>query len=93
MWKKCDVEKVCLVPKTAFYPVPKVDSIVLAFSREEKYEEVDDQIFLDFLKVVFREPRKTLQNNLLKGEYSKESILNAFTENKLAEKVRAEELT
>ena len=64
--KKCFTEKVCLVPKTAFKPAPKVDSIVIGFESHDIFSHIDDTKFLDFIKVCFSEPRKKLQNNLLK---------------------------
>ncbi len=91
--KKCFTEKVCIVPKTAFSPAPKVDSIVLAFEIHEKFNDISDEKFLEFIKICFSEPRKKLQNNLIKWNYSKESIVWRFSKLWFSELVRAEELS
>jgi 16S rRNA A1518/A1519 N6-dimethyltransferase RsmA/KsgA/DIM1 with predicted DNA glycosylase/AP lyase activity len=41
-----------------------VDSSVLLFNLEDKYPEVDDEIFLNFIKKAFLAPRKKLVKNL-----------------------------
>lgn len=93
MWKKCTIKRVCDVPKAAFYPVPKVDSIVLAFEFQKRYPNIDDVKFLDFLKMIFKEPRKTLQNNLVNGGYTKEQVWVLIKHIWEKETVRAEELS
>jgi len=55
------------ISKAYFRPIPKVDSSVLAFYREEKLIDICDREFLEFIKDAFREPRKKLLNNLTKS--------------------------
>jgi len=50
-----------LVPPEAFTPPPKVDSAVLEIRKEHS---PDDEVFEDFLRTAFRQPRKTLFKNL-----------------------------
>jgi len=58
-----DVEVVEPVPPEAFVPPPAVDSaVVRAVPREPDYEIPDDDFFLDFLKAVFTQRRKTMRN-------------------------------
>lgn len=90
--KKCFTEKVCLVPREAFHPAPKVDSIVIAFESHSQFNDIDDTQFLEFIKLAFVEPRKKLQNNLLKAGFEKEKINEIFSKLSLGEMVRGEEL-
>ena len=56
------IEKVCDAPAGAFYPPPKVDSIVLEFVPIERSFDVDRVV--SFVRTGFTQPRKTLANNL-----------------------------
>lgn len=91
--KKCSVKKVTLVPKTAFFPAPKVDSIVLAFTLHTMYSEVDDALFLKTIKMCFVEPRKTLQNNLLRSWCTLEEIHEIFSRFWFTQSIRAEDIS
>ncbi|AGM25578.1 16S rRNA (adenine(1518)-N(6)/adenine(1519)-N(6))-dimethyltransferase RsmA [Spiroplasma chrysopicola] len=60
----CDIKKVCLVGKNNFFPVPKVDSIVLAFTFNKKNLVIDNETkFLEFIRTLFAHKRKTILNN------------------------------
>lgn len=49
----------------AFYPPPKVDSRLIYFKpREELVVIPDEQNFWKFIKMLFRQPRRTIKNNL-----------------------------
>ncbi len=55
----CDVDKVCDVPNTSFYPVPKVDSVVIKLIRNDRIKEVKDiNIFKRVVKAAFFNRRK-----------------------------------
>lgn len=60
----CTVEKVVEVPRTCFYPVPKVDSTVLRLVRRETREvaPVDERRFFSCIRTAFSMRRKTLAN-------------------------------
>ncbi len=51
------------VPRSAFDPPPKVDSAVVILETKDKREAGDEE-FEKLLGAVFRQPRKTIQNNL-----------------------------
>ncbi len=51
------------VGKEVFYPAPEVDSVVLSFVRRRTKTVADDK-FINFVKICFRQKRKTLKNNL-----------------------------
>ncbi|WP_435349636.1 16S ribosomal RNA methyltransferase A [Haloarchaeobius sp. HRN-SO-5] len=58
-----DVEIVETVPKEAFSPPPAVDSAVVRCTpRDPDYEVDDEDFFLDFVKAVFTQRRKTMRN-------------------------------
>ena len=56
-----EISRVALAPAGAFFPPPKVDSIVLRFLPRA---ESPDSEFLTFVRRGFTQPRKTLTNNL-----------------------------
>lgn len=58
-----DVAVVEPVPKEAFSPQPAVESAVIrALPRDPDYEVEDEAFFLDFVKAVFTQRRKTMRN-------------------------------
>jgi 16S rRNA (adenine1518-N6/adenine1519-N6)-dimethyltransferase len=58
-----DVETVETVPPTAFSPQPRVDSAIVRLRpREPAYTVPDEAFFLDLLKAVFTQRRKTMRN-------------------------------
>ncbi|MCT9096697.1 16S ribosomal RNA methyltransferase A [Haloarchaeobius sp. HME9146] len=58
-----DVEIVETIPKEAFSPPPAVESaVVRCLPRDPDYEVEDEQFFLDFVKAVFTQRRKTMRN-------------------------------
>lgn len=76
--KKCSVWFWCLVPRDAFFPIPKVDSIVLIFQSISTYDEIDDEFFLIFIKKAFSHPRKKMLSNLVSSWYRKDILENVF---------------
>lgn len=85
------IEKLFMLPPGAFVPPPKVDSAVLRFSIEPKWERlrVPPQEFVEFLKLSFAQKRKTLFNNL-KAQYDAADIRAVMEKTKLRPDVRAE---
>ncbi|NLN51116.1 MAG: ribosomal RNA small subunit methyltransferase A [Acholeplasmataceae bacterium] len=61
-----DIIKVVDVKRTNFYPVPKVDSVVVKMVRKDDYlKKVNDlNFFQEFVEAAFKQKRKTLVNNL-----------------------------
>lgn len=59
-----DIEKISLVGRNNFVPVPKVDSIVLKFKLNKKYPLINDEEFIRFIRMMFATKRKTILNNL-----------------------------
>lgn len=90
--KKCIVKEMLFVPKECFRPIPKVESSVLLFELHNNYDEIPDDIFLEFIKKSFAEPRKKLVNNLVKAWYEKEKVLKSFAKLGFEEGIRWDSL-
>jgi 16S rRNA (adenine1518-N6/adenine1519-N6)-dimethyltransferase len=58
-----DIEVVETIPREAFDPQPRVESaVVRTLAREPEYSVPDDDFFMDLLKAVFTQRRKTMRN-------------------------------
>jgi len=69
-WKK--MEK---IPPGAFYPPPKIYSRLLHFKPRMNIKPIErESEFWKFIKICFRQPRRTLKNNLSQSHYSLDSI-------------------
>ena len=66
------------ISKHVFNPKPNVDSAVIVFEPKEKLSVKDEKDFFDFVKLSFKQRRKTLYNNL-KERYTKEKIEAMFS--------------
>lgn len=67
------VEWICAVPRSVFYPAPKVDSAVISITPSlELQSSIDSQEMLELTcRAIFGQRRKTLQNALLKSPHWK----------------------
>ena len=84
-----DIKRVCNVSKYSFNPVPKVENTVLLFIEKER-ADIDVEKYKEFLKIAFRQKRKTLKNNLSKFDWDKVKLV--LDKHNLSESVRAEEI-
>lgn len=65
-----DWELLAKVAPSAFYPAPKVYSRLMYFKPKMQLDEIpQEQEFWKFVKMCFRQPRRTLKNNLAQGHY------------------------
>ena len=85
-----DISFVTAVPRTAFSPAPKVDSIVLKFTLRSDRDVQKEKILLDLWKQAFQMPRKTLRANLRGSIYEPIFPIGFFEEFGYTESVRAE---
>ncbi len=85
------VEKLFTLPPGAFTPPPLVHSTVLRLQMQSRVEElgVDEAGFIEFLKLIFGQKRKTLFNNL-RGRYEVETARSAMKTAGLKPDIRAE---
>ncbi len=86
------------IPRSCFYPQPRVDSSVLQITRNTEFfdnaTKSDIQKFIKIVKSGFSSKRKFLINNLSeKLDISKDDLKKIFLKTGLHEKVRAENLT
>jgi len=84
------IRKLFEVRKTAFRPIPKVDSAVLEFTSHNMYQ-CDEQKFINLIKTAFKHKRKNLNNNL--NNYDKELITSVLTKHNLSLASRAEDVS
>ncbi|WP_423362821.1 16S rRNA (adenine(1518)-N(6)/adenine(1519)-N(6))-dimethyltransferase RsmA [Mycoplasma sp. P36-A1] len=82
------------VPKNVFIPAPNVDSAVVLFTiKKEQNKPENEQLFFKLLRVLFKQRRKTILNNLNElydDKIKTKQILDALN---LDSKLRAENLT
>ena len=79
------------ISKHVFNPKPNVDSAVIVFEPKEKLSVKDEKDFFDFVKLSFKQRRKTLYNNL-KERYTKEKIEGMFSTLGIKDTIRAQEI-
>jgi 16S rRNA (adenine1518-N6/adenine1519-N6)-dimethyltransferase len=84
-----DVEVVEIVPREAFDPKPAVQSAVVRVTpRAPDYEVDDEAFFLDFVKALFTQRRKTIRNGIrntahISGLSDPEAVVEAADEDVL----------
>lgn len=58
------------IAPSAFYPPPKVFSRLIYFKPKSSLVEISDEVhFWEFVKVCFKQPRRTLKNNLSQSRF------------------------
>lgn len=89
-----NVTKVCDVSSNCFYPAPLVDSTVIKLERKEQldFEIKNESEFQKINRMLFRQRRKTIVNNLKDG-FEKETILEALNKLNIKETERSESLS
>lgn len=87
------MQKIIDVPASSFSPSPKVSSSVVLFRIDDRYRDIDDKKFIDFLFMAFAQPRKTLKKNLSAGGIEVSKILQFFDIKNMDYAIRAEKLT
>lgn len=89
-----DIEKVCLVGRNNFVPVPKVDSVVLKFKLNRKYPDLkNEEDFIVFIRAMFATKRKTILNNLATILHDKTLAQNILLKLNYSLTLRSERLT
>lgn len=83
-----------IIPKNSFAPPPKVDSATLVLKLKDSVDWDNADRFFSFVKILFKQPRKTIANNLHDGlDTSKENIEKILTKHSLSSGARPHELT
>lgn len=90
---RADVKKVCAIPKTQFYPVPKVNGGIIQIKPYQLTESELNTVkkITKLIKIGFSSPRKTLWNNLKAADlFDKESLAAAWQQLNLKQQRPAE---
>lgn len=88
------VEKKLFVPKTAFEPVPKVDSAVISIVPRRAYDGEEDRKVFRLARAGFAARRKTLANNLATSfSLSRETVEEKLQTLGLRNDIRAQALS
>jgi 16S rRNA (adenine1518-N6/adenine1519-N6)-dimethyltransferase len=87
-------EIIVSVPKTAFWPAPKVDSAIIKLKTQSAKRKIDEKLFFKIIKAGFSQPRKTLLNNLsAKLVFPKSEVEKKLTAVGINPKARPSELS
>jgi len=90
-------EIICYVPRTAFYPEPKVDSAVIKITpikTEKNIDKIQIKKFFRVVKAGFEQPRKLLINNLSRNfQIKKDSLQKIFLQLNMPLNTRAQNLS
>lgn len=89
--KKCNVSEELFVWKENFIPSPKIESTVLSFNTHTKYKNIDDEKFLEIIKIGFRSPRKKLLKNLVSWWFDRNKIQEFLCQQWQDENMRGED--
>jgi 16S rRNA (adenine1518-N6/adenine1519-N6)-dimethyltransferase len=82
------------VPKTAFHPVPQVDSAVIRLTPTHTFHPDEDKTFFRLVRAGFSARRKTLANNLSSSLHlPKEEVVQKLQAAGLSENIRAQSLS
>lgn len=73
VWWWADVLYITSIPRHMFSPAPRVDSAVVLL-KAKKPEVRNGKDFIDFVKKIFKQPRKTVLSNLLASGYPRDVI-------------------
>ena len=86
-------EIICYVPKTAFFPKPKIDSAIIRITPIKTKRNINRKFFKT-IKAGFKQPRKLLINNLSDNlKIEKENIKKAYQSLNIPLKSRAQNLS
>lgn len=87
--------KEIIVPNSSFIPSPNVTSAVVKIVKEDKYNDVDENVFNELIHKSFANRRKKILNSLHMNNFmnlSKEQIKELLISCSITENARAEEL-
>lgn len=65
------------IPKTDFQPQPKIDSAIIKLLPRIRADKtrINAEKYYEFIKIIFKQPRKTILNNLREVSQPKEEII------------------
>jgi 16S rRNA (adenine1518-N6/adenine1519-N6)-dimethyltransferase len=81
------------IPKKYFKPQPQVDSVLLELKTKNENKEINSKKYFAIVNILFRQPRKTILNNLLFKYQDKEKVLEILKKIKINPNDRPQNLT
>lgn len=82
------------VDKKLFTPIPQVNSAILKLTLKEPAEDIDAELYFKTIHLVFKQPRKTIFNNLRDSfEEKEEYLLQIFSDLSINRDDRPEDLS
>nr|QWN48992.1 16S rRNA (adenine(1518)-N(6)/adenine(1519)-N(6))-dimethyltransferase RsmA [synthetic bacterium JCVI-Syn3B]QWN49447.1 16S rRNA (adenine(1518)-N(6)/adenine(1519)-N(6))-dimethyltransferase RsmA [synthetic bacterium JCVI-Syn3B] len=83
-----------VVNKKMFYPIPKVDSAIISLTFNDIYKKQvnNDKKFIDFVRLLFNNKRKTILNNLNNIIQNKNKALEYLNTLNISSNLRPEQL-
>lgn len=88
-----DTKKLIDVKKNSFFPIPSIDSMLIEITKKEKFKINNKINYLNFIKIIFNNKRKTIYNNLLNYLENKDKTGKILKELKIDSKKRPQELS
>lgn len=90
-------EIVGIIPKSDFSPEPKVDSAIIRLKTRENNREMRDgdkkaENYYKFIKILFKQPRKTALNNLMGTKINKNELEKMLGEAGIKPNARPQDL-
>jgi 16S rRNA (adenine1518-N6/adenine1519-N6)-dimethyltransferase len=91
---KADASVQAFVPRQSFWPVPKVDSVIITIKPKNKYPQIDDEkLFFRIVKIAFASKRKQIHNTLKTGlKLSNDEVKNLLDSAQIGFESRPQEL-
>lgn len=90
----CDTKIMMNISKHIFIPQPKVDSVVIALTlKHERFNPSEETLFLEVIRNLFKQRRKTILNNLSSYLNNKELSNKILQQLNIDPKLRPENLT
>ena len=91
-WGEPEIVKT--VSRNAFRPRPKVESAIIRITpRKDPKNPEEIQKYYNFIKALFKQPRKTILNNLVEGSnYTKQEVENFLKSRGIEPKLRPQNL-
>lgn len=91
---KTESKVVFTVSRNCFFPKPEIESVVVKIRKKEPSIKVKkENEFLNFIRIIFQQRRKTLVNNITSYyQTSKENLRNLLVSLGFKENVRSEDL-
>ncbi|MDR3259070.1 MAG: 16S rRNA (adenine(1518)-N(6)/adenine(1519)-N(6))-dimethyltransferase RsmA [Fusobacteriaceae bacterium] len=85
------------IPKEAFTPIPKVDSVFITIkfydNEKKKYTDIiSEELFFKYIKAAFSNKRKTIVNNFLTLDIDKNKICDVLKKVGISEMERGENI-